>query len=382
MNNTMGKRPGMTTQEYLVNAALPEATKTYTVIPHGAVISKTKEILLAKGLEIERELYRCNVGASIAQGIYHLKYGNDPDMGMMFAWSNSYDKSMRFKCSIGGYVHSSLSSVIGSNMGSWGRRHVGKADQEMVETVESQIGNADTYFKELVADKEAMKLIPVTEQRRAEIMGRLYLENELLTTEQLCMVKNEFNKPSFDYTGVKDSLWAMYNAIIYSLQRSHPQTWMDQQRMIHWFLCTQFGVGTQTPVMEPAKVTVEKPETDPNQLDLVVEAEKILAEQEPLRYESTEPSNLKVSMVESTHEEVNHLLHGVDNDNIEVNLPVSDESAKEKQEEQEEVLVAENIPIAENDLSWPCLKCGAIQGPTSTWHDGQLCTKCNSEQYE
>ena len=88
------KRSTLTTQDYLTNAPLPEATDSYTVIPHGMIIQNTKDILTKKGFEIERELYRCNPGAQVAQGIYHIKYGNDPDMSMMFAWSNSYDKSM------------------------------------------------------------------------------------------------------------------------------------------------------------------------------------------------------------------------------------------------------------------------------------------------
>ena len=107
----MAKRPILTTQEYLINAALPEATDTYTVIPHGTIIDTTRTALKAKGLEIERELYRCNDGAQIASGIYHIKYGNDADMGMLFAWTNSYDKSTKFKCTMGGYVHESLSTV-------------------------------------------------------------------------------------------------------------------------------------------------------------------------------------------------------------------------------------------------------------------------------
>ena len=90
----MSKRANLTTQEYLINAPLPQATATYTVIPHKDVIDLVKKGLAEKGFGIERELYRCNLDAQVAQGVYHLKYGNDPDMGLMFAWSNSYDKSM------------------------------------------------------------------------------------------------------------------------------------------------------------------------------------------------------------------------------------------------------------------------------------------------
>ena len=59
----MPKRATLTTQEYLITASLPEATETYTVIPHGAVIQKTKDLITKKGLIIEREFYRCNDGA-------------------------------------------------------------------------------------------------------------------------------------------------------------------------------------------------------------------------------------------------------------------------------------------------------------------------------
>ena len=137
----MAKRPILTTQEYLINAALPEATDTYTVIPHGTIIDTTRTALKAKGLEIERELYRCNEGAQIASGIYHIKYGNDPDMGMLFAWTNSYDKSTKFKCTMGGYVHESLSTVVGGNMGSWGRKHTGNADNLALNQIDDQISH-------------------------------------------------------------------------------------------------------------------------------------------------------------------------------------------------------------------------------------------------
>src|SRR5437870_1680629 len=120
----MPKRAGVTTKEHLTSAPLPEQTDTYTVIPHGFVINKTKEVLDRKGFDIVRELYRCNESADVAQGVYHLKFEGeqDPEMGMMFAWSNSYDKSMKFKCSVGGYLNSSQSIIISGNMGSWGRK--------------------------------------------------------------------------------------------------------------------------------------------------------------------------------------------------------------------------------------------------------------------
>jgi hypothetical protein len=386
----MGKRASLTTQEYLVTAALPEATETYTVIPHGSVIDKTKTALQNKGFEIERELYRCNQGAQIAQGVYHLKYGDDPDMSMLFAWSNSYDKSMKFKCCIGGYVHSSLSTILGAaSMGSWNRKHTGDADNEAFDMIDAQIEEAEDFFKQLVADKEVMKMIPITEQVRGELMGRIYFVHELLTSEQLSTVRNQFNKPSFTCSGVENSVWAMYNAIILSLQQAHPKTWMDQQRMIHWFLCDHFKISAGVlGLVQENSVTIEEPVVDPNQLNIIDEIEKT---EEDMKMntnfdnEGPEPSPVRegaivlhiapeavdssqggapfVGMQEpiKTEAELSQELYGVNNDNAEATL-----STAMRVETESEV----------EDNSWPCLECGEFQGPEDLFNEGQLCTKC------
>lgn len=331
----MAKRAVKTTEDYLINASLPEATETYTVIPHGAIINKVRSALAAKGLVIERELYRCNDGAQVAQGVYHLKYGTDPDLGMLFAWSNSYDKSMRFMCSSGAFVHKSLASIIGGNMGTFGRKHTGTADQEVFETIDEQIENADAYFAELIADKEIMKNISVSEEARAEFMGRIYFVNELVTGEHLSMIKQEFNKPSFEYDGVQNSLWAMYNSIIYVLQRAHPRTWMTQQRMVHYLLCNHFNVKAGiVAVAEQNSSTPELDhEVDPKQTSLLEEFAKV-----------------------ETH------------DFVEVmdNTPVLEISGGN----------VNDLFVAEDDSDWQCLKCGEMQKADAVFYDGQLCVNC------
>lgn len=409
----MPKRIAESSHDYLINAPLPEATDTYTVIPHGDVINKTREILGIKGYIIERELYKCTVGAKVAQGVYHLKHGNDPDMSMMFAWNNSYDKSQKFKCCIGAYVHASLSSIIKSDLNSWGRKHTGSADNEAFETITNQIENADAYFQQLLEDKEVMKQLTITEEKRAELLGRLYFVHELLSGEQLAIIKSEFTKPSYNYGSPADSLWTMYNAIIYALQKSHPKSWMSQQVMIHWFLCNQFNIiKGQTIVNNPNKSTEEIPLTDPNQINLLDAIAEAEAEHEVISENNNDPNvqlreeadieiahamgglpeeehpldkvypgekkpdttghnfleiaDETITVERRTEEELNHELHGVDNgDNAIASFhPISIDPV-----EVDELM----------DLSWPCLKCGEMQGPADTYHDGQLCSKCAAE---
>lgn len=407
----MPKRTTLTTQEYLRNALLPAATETYTVIPHGVIIDKTHEILTARGFVVERELYRCNEGASIAQGVYHLKFSEDPDMGLLFAWTNSYDKSVRFKCCIGGYVHVSLATMISASFGSWGRKHTGSADTEANDTILSQIENADDFFKSLVADKEAMMNVSVTEQQRAEFMGRLYFEHEALTAEQMGMIREQFNKPSFVYNGKPDSVWCMYNAIVYSLQKAHPRTWMDQQRAMHWLVCEHFKINMNVlGVIPENKDTVIEQITDSNQLSIIDEIQSIETS-EKVEAVTPETSPLGEASLETPEEPI--LPTTEDTFTLDENpRAIPEEKAKEKTEEEpwnlkkgmdeaafileaqaktnasvegEPIVIGETVKEPEaieaiDDSSWPCLGCGEMQGGDAIFHDGQLCTKCNDKK--
>jgi hypothetical protein len=360
----MSKRANLTTQEYLTSAPLPLATATYTVIPHKDVIDLVKKGLAEKGFGIERELYRCNLGAQVAQGVYHLKYGNDPDMGLLFAWSNSYDKSMRFRCTMGGFVHESLSAIIGDNMGTYGRKHTGTADTEVYETIKDQIEKATDYFKDLQAAKELMKTIQVTEEDRAQLVGKMYFINEILTSEQMSIIRQEFNKPSFNYSGVEDSVWQMYNAIVFALQKSHPKTWIDQQIVAHFVVSNHFGLNSMPPAAIENEVTAQETVADPRQLNILDEIEKAVVEE--IVTEKIEVI-LKEELVKA-HTDGETLLPRTATDSPEV----------KQIKKQEAVLVEEQT---EDDGSWPCLGCGKNQSGTDVFHDGQLCTECNSNKH-
>jgi len=284
----MAKRAATATKEFLIAAPLPTYEgDTYTVIPHEFVIAETAKNLEAQGFKIKQELYRCNMNANIAQGIYHLDYSDDPDMGMMFAWSNSYDKSMRFKCAIGGYVFVCMNGMVNGNMGAWGRKHTGSADSETIETIQEQISKAKNYYKQLVYDKETMKTILVNDKTRAELVGRLYFQEDLLNTEQLTLIKHQMNTPKFDYNADKDSLWALYNHVTLSLHKSHPKDWMDHQRLVHWFFTQEYGI--QPLVLQ---------EETPNEVPVIIPEAVQIIESTPMEeavvtapIQITEPTN-------------------------------------------------------------------------------------------
>jgi hypothetical protein len=270
------------TKEYLTSVALPNHAESYTVISHEFIINHTMEQLALHGFTVEKETYRSNSDGSIAQGIYYINYDKDPEIGLMFAWSNSYNKLMRFKCAMGGYVFICMNGIVSGDMGSYGRKHLGTADTETVKAIIEQISNADIYFDRIVADKDTMKKITITERKQAELLGILYAEYELLTNEQISIVKQQMDKPSYDYNCEINSLWAFYNHVTYALKKSHPRDWMDDQRKFHWFVAFEFDLanfveGAELVPVDQLELNYGQPE---NQLNILTEIEKAEEEAE------------------------------------------------------------------------------------------------------
>ena len=270
------------TKAHLISIDLPVHGDSYTVISHESVMDMSATALANAGFTIADEEYRATADGNIAQGIYRLTYKNDPELSMMFAWTNSYNKQVRFKCGVGAYINQTGTVMVCGDMGSWARKHTGTADEETLKTITEQITNAQMYYDQLVADKNAMKLVSMNKRKQAQMLGILFAEYQILTTEQASIIRQQMDKPSHVFEDTS-SLWAFYNYVTLALQVSHPKTWMEDQRVLHYFVSTVIG-SFQPPVAVAAPVVEEPviaPVTDPNQLSLLdqiaeVEAEEII----------------------------------------------------------------------------------------------------------
>jgi hypothetical protein len=272
------------TKDYLVAIPLPNHADTYTVISHESLIQYAYAELANQGFGIVSEEYRCTQDGQIAQGVYRLHYEKDPELSLMFGWANSYNKQMRFKCTMGTYVNTNGTVMIAGEMGTYSRKHTGTADTDTIQSMKDQITNAYMYYDQLVADKDRMKAIELTTKRQAELLGVLFAEYEILNSEQTSFVHQQMNKPSFFYNGGKNTLWSFYNHVTLALQQSHPRTWMEDQRMLHWVITNEFNqitpvesVEITTPMEDPLDSNYGQPE---NQTNLLVQIAEIEAQQE------------------------------------------------------------------------------------------------------
>ena len=294
----MPKKIQNTTKATLVSVPLPNHGATYTVISHQFVIDYAYQALANAGFGIVDEEYRCTSDGQIAQGIYKLNFNNDPELSMMFAWTNSYNKQVKFKCVVGAYINKTGGVMISGEVGSWVRKHTGTADTEVKDTIDQYISNAYMYYNQLCSDKAAMEVINLNKRKQSQLLGVLFAEYEILTTEQASAVRDQMKKPYHVFTNT-DSLWAFYNYVTNALQSSHPKTWMEDQRILHYFIGTicDFSAPVQpvstpaedvsTPV-DPLTTNYGQPENQTNLLVQIAEVtgdESVLAAQYPVTEE-------------------------------------------------------------------------------------------------
>ena len=268
----------------LIDIALPNHADSYTVISHESVMDLSTKALEDAGFNVTGENYRATHDGNIASAIYTLNFGDDPELSMMFAWSNSYNKQMRFKCGVGAIHNTNSTSLVCGDMGSWARKHTGSADTETKETIEQQVKLAKVYYEQLCSDKESMKKINLDVRKQSQILGMLFAEHDVLTTEQASMIKQQMSRPTYKCTE-PGSLWEFYNFVTIALQQSHPKTWMEDQRVLHWFISDTFKFdkvdANEATVDNKATVdTIPENSTEETQDPAQVDLEDMIAEVE------------------------------------------------------------------------------------------------------
>jgi hypothetical protein len=232
----MPSKTNYVTEHVIRQTPLPTHGGRYSVIPHGDVIHETRRSLQRVGLSIEKELYKCSHDGQIAQGIYHLGSSQDPEIGMMFAWANSYNKTTRFKCAVGARVFVCDNGMVSGDMASYSRLHKGKgAMRDVIHSIQWQISQAGKHFAPLIGDKEMFKTERLDKEHQASILGQLYVVEDILNLHQVGIVRREMEKPSHAYGADPDSVWAMYNHVTLALKESHPLTFLRDHERVHQY---------------------------------------------------------------------------------------------------------------------------------------------------
>lgn len=225
----------------LFSTPLPQATDTYSPVPHKIVIETIGEALDKANLKLISESYTYAKDGRQANGFYQINSG-DGEMSIRLQFQNSYDKSIPLAAALGGHVIVCRNGVVQGDMGAFKRKHTGTVLTEFQSQIGMYIDKAGDLFEDLRKQRERMKEIEVTKKVCGQLIGDLFVNENIITATQLGIIAREIQAPSFDY-GTTGTLWNAYNAVTVGLKESHPRDNMNRHVNLHKFIQKEFSLA-------------------------------------------------------------------------------------------------------------------------------------------
>ena len=218
-------------EKLIIGTEIPEKTKSYTPVSHGSIITRIEEMCESNSLSIVDRSYQTDSGYNKVTGKYTLNLKDD-DIGCMLAFQNSYDKTMSAKFAVGASVFiCSNGMVLGDH--TMKRKHTGTSDFDLTYFIEDAINASVDNFKKTINLRDEMKDVTISENVLNELIGEMFIQDNILRTEQLTFMRKEYKNPTFDYGVDKNNLWNIYNLFTDSIERkSHPSLYFKQHRSV------------------------------------------------------------------------------------------------------------------------------------------------------
>jgi len=224
----------LSTKESLMTVELPKQTSTYKPVSHLQLMDLTMQGIENSGFQIEREIYESRKNGLVASGKYLLKGIGDNEMQLQAVWQNSYDKSVPLKFVIGAMVLVCENGMISMrSMGEYKHKHISDVQEISPLIIPERIKTAGEIFVGLQGERDQMKAIEVNSKMRSELIGRMFLENEIITGTHLNVIKKQIKNPTHQYNA-PNTLWELYQFVTFAIGGFNPN-WVQDHVNAHQF---------------------------------------------------------------------------------------------------------------------------------------------------
>jgi len=250
----------LTTKQQLLVTPTPSETRTYKPITHGQLIDLTLNSIVNSGFKVDKEIYSMADGGQIANGRYTLSNVADKEMQIQIGWQNSYNKKISLKFAIGAHVFICQNGCVHGDMGAFKKKHQGSVQEFTPTAISEYIKHAGDIFQTMQNEREAMKTIELSAKTKAELIGRMFIQEQIISATQLGIIAKELKAPTHDYSS-ENSLWELYQYTTFAMKEEHPLTWIKSHMDAHKFFVNESGV-----LVSNTEILV--PEISPNQLSM------------------------------------------------------------------------------------------------------------------
>lgn len=237
-----------TTKDILLNAEIPQQTRTYKPVTHGELIDLTLNGIEKAGFKLDKELYSTARDGSVANGRFTISNVMDSEMQLEVGWQNSYDKSLSLKFAIGTRIIVCQNGCVSGDYGAFKKKHMGDVQVFAPSSISEYIKGAGDVFRRMQNERERMKQIEITRRTKAELIGRMILEENFIQSTQLNLIAKELDNPTYDY-GAPNSMWELYQFTTQAMREIHPTLWMRNHIKAHEFFVNESGILVAPPQM-------------------------------------------------------------------------------------------------------------------------------------
>jgi hypothetical protein len=218
------------------DAVIPALTETYSPVAHSELIYLLEKQLGADGYEVKNNFVQQSYNGEQIFGTMSLRKETGiagDDLAQTMAYQNSYNKRLPIRLVSGGRVFICSNGMIVGDIITF-RKHTGDVFPALKEMIKIAIVRMEEDFEKTQRDVLVMKETELTTTLAAELIGRMFVEERILNSNEVNEVARQLRKPKFEEFKA-NTLWSLYNHATYALNDAAPDRRMQSLKQLHEF---------------------------------------------------------------------------------------------------------------------------------------------------
>lgn len=210
----------------------------YAPVKHVEVIETIRDYINSQGLTILKEEYNANTKSQQLIGKFMLDNSNT-EIKPMISFKNSQDGKISFGICSGTVCFICTNGQIFGDTFQYKRKHTGNGHKEILESIKYAVEGLELKLKQHQEIANQLKEVKLDTRTISTLCGRLFLEDKIVQSEQLNLIKQELEKPTFNY-GNPESAWEFYNHCTFALRDAAPRLWHKQHQQLGNFFQQEY----------------------------------------------------------------------------------------------------------------------------------------------
>lgn len=221
------------TLEDLSRVAVPAQTDSYTPVRHNDFISTVVGASNDFGFALRDSSFLASNEGKVMIAKLSFIDPNDSEMDYQVGLLNSYDKTKAATIGIGSIVRICSNGMLSAEH-ALKRKHTSYVWADLNEMIESSIRTLSEQHQRNIQARELLKTVNLSITDYSEIVGRMFIEEDIITVTQLSIIKKERMNEQSPFR--ENTMWSLYNHTTQALKTAHPANYIEQHINVHEFL--------------------------------------------------------------------------------------------------------------------------------------------------